>query len=48
MVNQILLGKKGTTAFDTQQMVEATDQFIEFCLDHPGAKAPDAMSKFMK
>jgi hypothetical protein len=29
-------------------MAEATDQFIEYCLDHPGAKALDAMRKFAK
>jgi len=43
-----LLGKKGTTVFNTQKLSEATDQFIEYCLDNPNAKAVDAMSKFAK
>jgi hypothetical protein len=43
-----LLGKKGTTAFDTQKMAEATDQFIEYALDNPTAKALDGMSKFIE
>ena len=42
------LGKKESTAFDTQKMAEATDRFIEYCLDNPGAKALDAMGKFVK
>jgi len=42
------LGKKGTTAFDTLKMAEATDQFIEYCLDNPGAKVLNAMSRFVK
>jgi hypothetical protein len=43
-----MLGKKRTTTFDTQLMAEATDEFIEYCLEHPGAKALDAMNKFLK
>ena len=43
-----LLGKKGTTEFDTAKMSEATDQFIEYCLDNPTVKALDAMGKFIK
>ncbi len=42
------LGKKGSTAFDTQKMAEATDRFIEYSLDNPEAKALDAMGKFVK
>ena len=43
-----LLGKKGTTEFDTEKMSEATDKFIEYCLDNPTAKALDVMGKFIK
>ena len=43
-----MLGKKGTTTYNPEQLAEATDQFIEYCLDNPTAKVLDAFSKFTK
>ncbi len=43
-----MLGKKGTTTYNPEQLAKATDQFIEYCLDNPAAKVLDVCSKFMK
>jgi hypothetical protein len=40
-----LLGKSGSSAFDIDALHKQTSDFIEYCLDNPGAKAVDAMSK---
>jgi len=40
-----LLGKSGSAAFDIDTLHKQTSAFIEYCLDHPGEKAVDAMSK---
>lgn len=37
------LGKKGTTDLDTEKLAEATDKFIEYCLDNPSKGALAAM-----
>jgi hypothetical protein len=42
------LGKKGTTTYRIEDMQKATDQFVEYCLDHPTTKALEAMSKFVQ
>jgi len=34
-----LLGKKGTTTYSPSKLGEATDEFIEICLDNPNANA---------
>jgi len=34
-----LLGKKGTTTYSPSKLGEATDEFIETCLDNPNANA---------
>ena len=40
-----LLGKSGGSSFDTDVLHKQTSAFIEYCLDHPGEKAVDAMAK---
>jgi HdeA/HdeB family len=40
-----LVGKSGSPAFDIDTLHKQTSAFIEYCLDHPGEKAVDAMSK---
>ncbi len=40
-----LLGKSGSSNFDTDVLHKQTGAFIEYCLDHPGEKAMDAMAK---
>ena len=42
------LGKKNTTQFDTERLSQATDDFIDYCLDHPAEKALAAFEKFTK
>ena len=40
-----LLGKSGHSTFDLDVLHKQTSDFIEHCLDNPGEKAMDAMSK---
>jgi HdeA/HdeB family len=40
-----LLGKSGSAAFNLDTLHKQTNDFIERCLDNPGQKAIDAMSK---
>lgn len=40
-----LLGKSGDSAFDIDATHKQTNEFIEYCLDHPAEKAVDAMAK---
>lgn len=42
------LGKKGATEYVTSRLSRASDDFIEYCLDHPGAKALESFGKFVK
>lgn len=46
VLHAYLLGKKGVTKFNVEKLSEATDQFIEYCLDNPNAKALETMRKF--
>jgi len=48
VLHGFLLGKKGTTEYQTDKLAEATDKFIEYCLDHPNDKAVDTLSKFVQ
>ena len=41
------VGKKGVTDFDTAKLGEATDKFIEYCLDNPGKGALAAMDSMV-
>jgi hypothetical protein len=40
-----LLGKSGSATFDIDALHKQTSDFIERCLDNPGEKAVDVMSK---
>lgn len=40
-----LLGKSGSSTFNVDALRKQSDDFIEYCLDHPGDKAVDAASK---
>jgi hypothetical protein len=40
-----LLGKSGTSKFDVDLLKAQTDAFIDQCLDHPGDKAVDVMTR---
>ena len=42
------LGKKGATQYATNTLARASDEFIEYCLDNPRAKALEAFGKFAK
>lgn len=43
-----LLGKSGTTTFNTDVLSAGTDKFIDYCLDNPTQKALASMEKAMK
>lgn len=42
------LGKQGKTTFNTETLMDRTDQFTEYCLDHPTANALDGMARVSK
>ena len=39
------LCKQGKTTFNTETLMERTDQFIDYCLDNPTVKALDSMAR---
>ena len=41
-----VLGKKGTTQYEVDALAQVTDQFIDYCLDHPAANALQSFEKF--
>jgi len=41
-----MLGKKGTTEYDVDALAKVTDQFIDYCLDHPAENALQSFEKF--
>jgi len=43
-----MLGKKGTTQYDVDALAQVTDQFIDYCLDHPAEPALQSFEKFAK
>jgi len=43
-----LLGKSGGSSFNVATLEKQTDAFIDYCLDHPGEKAEDAMKGIKK
>jgi len=47
-IHGYLLGKKGTSLYSTEDLGDASDRFVEYCLDNPTAKALDAMNKIVK
>lgn len=40
-----LLGKSGSSKFDLDALKKKTDAFVDYCLDNPGEKAIEAMTK---
>ncbi len=42
------LGKQATTEFNTDVLSKRADQFVDYCLDNPTAKALDSMARFSK
>ena len=42
------LGKKGATVFVPSALSKVTDDFTEYCLDHPSEKALQAFARFIK
>lgn len=43
-----VLGKKGATTFVSSVLGEVTDQFLDYCLDHPTEKALPSFEKLAK
>lgn len=43
-----MLGKKGTTQYEVEALALVTDQFIDYCLDHPAENALQSFEKFAK
>ena len=48
VLHAFILGKKGTTKFDVPKLTNATDEFVEYCLDNPKDNALAVMEKFTK
>ncbi len=42
------LGKKGATSFNVDASNALSNDFIEYCLDNPAAKALESFEKLMK
>jgi len=42
------LGKKGTSVYSSEKLGDASDRFVEYCLDNSTAKALTAMDKAVK
>lgn len=42
------LGKKGAMSYVSAALAKVTDEFTDYCLDNPNAKALDAFGKFAK
>ena len=42
------LGKKGATEYVTGSLARVSDEFTEYCLDRPSAKALESFGKFVK
>lgn len=40
------MGKQAKTAFNTDTLSKRADQFVDYCLDNPTAKAIDSMARF--
>jgi hypothetical protein len=43
-----ILGKKNTTRYVPEELGKATDNFMDYCLDHPKDNALAAFEKFTK
>jgi len=47
IIHGYLLGKKGTSTYKSEKLGEATDEFIETCLDNPKAMAIKTMEDIL-
>ena len=47
-VHGYMLGKKNTTRYVPEKLGEATDKFMDYCLDNPKDNALAAFEKFTK
>ena len=45
LVHGYALGKKGTTQYDVERLSQITDQFVDYCLDHPAENALKSFDK---
>ena len=45
VLHAYLLGKKGATTYNVEKLAEATDRFIDHCLDNPNDKALATMGR---
>ena len=45
MAHGYVLGKKGTTKFEIDNLTQITDKFFDYCLDHPNDNALAAFEK---
>jgi hypothetical protein len=43
-----VLGRKDTTRYDVDALAQVTDQFIDYCLDHPAENALQSFEKFAR
>jgi hypothetical protein len=43
-----MLGRKDTTRYDVDALAQVTDQFIDYCLDHPAENALQSFEKFAR
>ncbi len=48
VIHGYLLGKRGTSKYKSDRLAEATDEFIENCLDNPKAMAIKTMEAILK
>lgn len=48
VLHGFILGKSGSTTFNTDDLSAGTDKFTDYCLDHPTSKALESMEKAMK
>ncbi|MFM0168700.1 HdeA/HdeB family chaperone [Paraburkholderia sediminicola] len=48
LMHGYFLGKKGATSFDPDVLAKVTDDFTDYCLDHPDVKALEAFAKVYK
>jgi hypothetical protein len=48
VIHGYLLGRKGTSKYQSEKLAEATDDFVESCLDNPTAMAIKTMKTILK
>lgn len=48
LLHGYFMGKAGSTTYDPRKIGKISDDFVEYCLDHPSEKAFDRFAKFVK